>query len=877
MAYAEPRHHLPVRLTSFVGRERELTEVAGLLDRARLVTLVGAPGVGKTRLALELAQRLTDEAWDRFADGIAFVELASLTEPTFVPNVVAAALGIQERADRPLLALLAEQLATRHLLLVLDNCEHLILACATLVETLLPSAPGLVVVATSREPLRAEGEVTWRVPSLSIPDAEYRTQPGTDPAAELTRFESARLLLDRARAAVPAFTLTSDDARAILTICRRLDGIPLAIELAAARVSALSVAEIATRLDSRLALLSGGRRTALPRQQTLRGAIDWSYDLLTDEERRLLRRLAVFAGGCTVGAGCWVAGHGGDLEPTSAPIAQDPISDTLDVLVSLVDKSLVQIDDRAGPERRYRLLEMVRQYGLEKLRDAGEELATRRRHLVWCAELARLGRSGVLGPDGAVWAERLTAELDNARAALAWSLEEPDRVNVSLGLRIAHGFQPLWFQRDHLLEGWHWLEQLLAADPRSDDDLASDSDDRAADPDLQACLPDPPADIPDPHPRVGALLDLTSMALPLRRLEQGEAAAEEALALARRVGDRHGEAAALSLLGSNIYRAAGQYERAIEQLAESLPIFRQLGHRGWIVHALIEIGETVGHHGDLDRAQPLLEEAVALAREDGAPWQIGLSLKNLGVVMYRQGDLDRGQALLNESLVVFERIRATRGLSFAHWDLGHLFLARGDPQRAAECFAESFRLCHEVGDQQGPPRCLEGLAGAAILAANGHPGPLATYSAQLLGRAAVQRTASGIQVPPVQRPAVERAIEGARSCLGDAAYEAAFSVGRDLPLAQAAERALELVRAATVEAPSQVAAPPAPVPDADRRSPLSAREREVAELVAAGLTNPQIAARLVIGGRTVQSHVASILTKLDFQSRAQIAAWVARR
>ena len=398
-----------------------------------------------------------------------------------------------------------------------------------------------------------------------------------------------------------------------------------------------------------------------------------------------------------------------------------------------------------------------------------------------------------------------------------------------------------------------------------------------ADPDLQACLPDPPADIPDPHPRVGALLDLTSMALPLRRLEQGEAAAEEALALARRVGDRHGEAAALSLLGSNIYRAAGQYERAIEQLAESLPIFRQLGHRGWIVHALINLGETVGHHGDLDRARPLLEEGLTLAREDGAPWQIGFALKNLGVVVGRQGDLDRGEALLQESLAVWEQMRATRGLSFTNWDLGHLFLARGEPERAAERFAESFRLCHEVGDQQGPPRCLEGLAGAAILAANGRPGPLATYAAQLLGLASAQRATSGVQVPPVQRPAVERAIEGARACLGDAAYEAAFVTGRELPLDQAAKRALELVRAATVEAPPDETDTTGPAPDADRWLPLSAREREVAELVAAGLTNPQIAARLVIGERTVQSHVASILTKLDFQSRAQIAAWVARR
>ena len=864
MSGDELRSNLPVRLTSFVGREHELAEVARLLDVARLVTLVGAPGVGKTRLALQVAHELRN----RFVDGAGFVELASLAEPSFVPDAVAATLGVQQRPDRPLVDTLAEHLEARHVLLVLDNCEHLLTACATLVEQLLQSAPGLVVLATSREALRAEGEITWRVPSLSTPGAEYRVQTGADAVTDLSRFEAARLFVDRARAALPAFTLTSQDAPAVVTICHRLDGIPLAIELAAARVSALAPVEIAARLDGHLALLHGGRRTALPRQQTLRGAIDWSYELLTEEERTLLRRLAVFAGGWVLPAAEAVC----DSQDADGR-ARDTV---LDLLVSLVGKSLVQVDAGTGAERRYRLLEMIRQYGLEKLRESGEEIAIRRRQLAWYVDLAPRSRAGMTGPDSVAWAGRLTAELDNARAALTWSLDDSAGASVHLGMRVAYGFFYLWLFRDLLLEGWHWLERLLTKDQAKGDDAPDGSSVSLSRGVKQRTLPNTPVSMSGSHLRVLALLDLTTLAQQLGRLGRGEEAAQEALALARSVHDRHGEATALSILG-NTARAAGQYDRAVRLLAETLPIFRQLGDRGWIVHGLLNLGETVGHQGDFDRARPLLEEGLALAREDGAPWQIGFALKNLGVVVYRQGDLDRGQMLLEESLVVFEQMRATRGLSWSNWDLGHLCLARGEPERAARYFAESFRLCREAGDRLGMPRCLEGLAAAAAMAANGAPGPLATYAAQLLGLAATQRAASGIQVPPVQRPAVERAIAAARALLGDETYAAAFAAGREMPLDRMAEIGLDLARSSVADGSMEPATTTNSQPATDAWSPLTVREREVAALVAAGLTNRQIAARLVISDRTVQGHIASILTRLDFDTRSQIAAWAARR
>jgi len=864
MSGDEPRSTLPVRLTSFVGREWELAEVEGLLGAARLVTLVGAPGVGKTRLALHLAYALRD----RFADGARFVDLASLAEPAFVPNAVAATLGVQQQPGRPLPATLAVYLESRRLLLVLDNCEHLLTACATLVEGLLQAAPGLVVLATSREALRAEGETTWRVPSLSTPGAEYRVQAGVDAAADLARFEAARLLVDRAGEAVPAFRPTVDDASAIVKICRRLDGIPLAIELAAARVSALSLVEIAARLDDRLALSSGGRRTALPRQQTLRGAIDWSYDLLTEAERTLLRRLSVFAGGWTVAAAEVIC------DSTDTDVGGGDA--VLDLLVSLVDKSLVQVDACTGHERRYRLLEMIRQYGLEKLREAGEEAAVRRRHLAWYADLSERGRDSLRGPDSVAWADRLMAELDNCRAALAWSLDDPDRGSVYLGMRVSRGLFFLWLTRDLLLEGWHWLELLLAADQRHGDDAAWDGGPAVATRASGITPPGFPPGTPGSHPRIVTLLDLTSLAQQLGRLARGEEAAEEALALARRVHDRHGEANALSILG-NIARPAGQYDRAVPLLAESLSIFRELALPGWITHALINLGETLGHQGNLDGARSLLEEAVALARELGGPWQIGFALKNLGVVMYRQGDLDRGEALLEESLVWFEQIHASRGLAWSNWDLGHLRLARGEPEPAAACFAEAFRLCREAGDQVGLPRCLEGLAATMAMAANGAPGALATSAAQLLGLAAAQRAASGIQLPPVQRPAVERAIAAVCASLGDEAYAAAFAAGSQIALDRVIELGLELARGSMPDATPEPTAAPSTPAVADPWSPLTTREREVAVLVATGLTNRQIAARLVISDRTVQGHIASILTRLSFDTRSQIAAWAARR
>jgi predicted ATPase/class 3 adenylate cyclase len=463
-------NNLPLQLTSFVGREREQAEVRRLLTTARLVTLTGTGGCGKTRLALQVGAELADA----FADGVWFVDLAPLADPALVPQTVAAVLGVHEVAGRPLLQTVADHLRGRELLLILDNCEHLLDACAQLADALLRACPRLRILATSRELLGVAGESAWRVPSLTLPDAR---QPPA--AASLTQYEAVRLFIERAVAALPTFAVTNQNAPAVAQLCWRLDGIPLAIELAAARVRMLTVEQIAARLDDRFRLLTGGSRTALRRQQTLQAAIDWSYQLLSEEERLLLQRLAVFAGGWTLEA-AEAVGVGASIEG----------ADVLDLLGALVDKSLV-VAEGQGAHERYRLLETIRQYAGEKLLEAGEVGPIRDQHRDWYVGLAARAEPELTGPGEEEWLGRLEVEHDNLRAALAWSLEG----DPGVGLRLAASLGGFWARHGHLVEGRRWLEAFLTRAPAPDDPeeqrvraralrragiLASDQQDRAA-------------------------------------------------------------------------------------------------------------------------------------------------------------------------------------------------------------------------------------------------------------------------------------------------------------------------------------------------------------------------------------------------------------
>lgn len=440
-------NNLPQQVTSFIGREKEIEAVETLLDKTRLLTLTGSGGCGKTRMALQVAA----DVLENYPDGVWLVELASLADPALVPQTIAQALSITEEPGKPLAQTLPQALKTRRLLIVLDNCEHVLDACARLVDTLIRACPTLKVLASSREGLGIAGETVYRIPSLSLPDLKHTATPSS-----LSMYEAVRLFVDRAVAALPAFVVTNQNAPALASLCHRLDGIPLAIELAAARARSLSVEEINNKLDNRFRLLTGGSRTALPRQQTLRALIDWSYDLLNGQERTLLCRLSVFAGGWTLAA----AEQIGAGSSATAKGIED--WEALDLLTSLADKSLVLVQTQ-GEATRYHLLETVRQYARDRLTESGESLTVRARHSDCFLTLAEEVRSKLRGSEQGQWLDVLEEEHDNLRQALTWYGEDlEDAEAEEKGLRLGVALQRFWGVRGHLSEGRERLGALLA-------------------------------------------------------------------------------------------------------------------------------------------------------------------------------------------------------------------------------------------------------------------------------------------------------------------------------------------------------------------------------------------------------------------------------
>jgi len=529
--HSTPPHtnNLPLQLTSFIGREKEISEVKQLLSKTRpgavrLVTLTGSGGTGKTRLSLQVAADLLSS----FADGVWFIELAPLADPALLPQTVATTLGLRVEGNRPVFTALIENLREKTILLVLDNCEHLINSCARLAEALLSTCPDLRILASSREALGIPGETAFRVLSLSLPEASASFET-------LVECEAGRLFIERASAILPDFAVTSHNAPAIAEVCRRLDGIPLAIELAAARVSVLRVEQIAARLSDRFRLLTGGSRTALPRQQTLRATIDWSHDLLQEEERILLRRLSVFAGGWTLEAAETICGWNG--------LEKDEV---LEVLTHLVNKSLVVAERHSGAEARYRLLETVRQYARDKLIESREGEALRQRHGDWFLALAEQAEPELWrGRGQAGWLDRLEAEHDNLRAALDWALETEQ---FEAGIRLAVALWWFWMHRGYFQEGRHWLEAGLAQRGRL------------------------------PKPLLAQLLCAAGrLAARQRDFDLAEVHGEESVALFRELGDKANLARAIRALSATI---GEQYVGRTEPYdAENLALCRELGDK----------------------------------------------------------------------------------------------------------------------------------------------------------------------------------------------------------------------------------------------------------------------------------------------------------
>jgi predicted ATPase/class 3 adenylate cyclase len=723
------RNNLPGQPTPLVGREREVAQVCERLRNpdVRLLTLTGPGGTGKTRLGLQAAAELMDE----FESGTFFVPLAPITDPTLVAPTIARALDL-ETGDRTPEELLRDYLRDKQTLLLLDNFEQ-VLGAAPLVANLLSTVPNLKALTTSRIPLRLYGEYVFPVPPLEVPDPK-RPQS----LEQVTQYAAVRLFIERARATKADFTLASDNAPAVAEICARLDGLPLAIELAAARIKLLPPRAMLDRLGDRLKLLTGGARNLPERQRTLRGAIEWSYELLDAGEKTLFARLAVFSGGCTLEA----------MEAICDAERELPL-DILEGASSLLDKSLLRQDEGAEDEPRFVMLETIHEYARERLDKSGEAEEIRRLHAEYFLALAEQGESELRGPEEAKWLEHLEIEHDNMRAALSWTLESEE---AERGLRLAGALWRFWWMRGYYDEGRRWLEEALAKDSRTSAARAKA---------LEA---------------VGWLAD-----------EQGDidravAAAEEGLSLS--AGAEIIDATPfLRTLGSAAY-VRGDHERAAQLYDESLALSREARDERGVASSLLQLGNVLSDRGDHDKAKRFYEEALALSRKLDDNALLTSSLISAGAEFLLQGDHERG-AVLNQEAARLLRERGNRGsLQYALDNLGWAALMRGNLQQAESLHEESLELSWELGDKLVAAESLEGLACSA---ATGEEERVA----RLFGAAETLRESVGYRQAPRERALRQPFLDAARSRLEEATWGAAWAEGRAMTFEDAIAYALE--------------------------------------------------------------------------------------
>ena len=775
----------------------------------RLVTLTGPGGVGKTRLALQVATDLIED----FAD-VFFVPLSSILDPAHVPSAIARVLGLKEAETQTLPEQLKGYLQQRHLLLVLDNFEH-VLPAAPLISEVLASCPALQVLVTSRAVLHLSGEHQFPVLPLPVPDLAH-----LPPLDNLAQTPAVALCFQRMKSARPDCQLTEANAPVLAEICRHLDGLPLAIELAAARIKLLSPQALLSRMKYRLPLLTGGTQDLPARQQTLRNTLEWSYSLLNADEQRLFRRMAVFAGGCT-------------LEAIEAVCKGEGVSalEILDQVGSLLDKSLLYQRTKGGSEPRCMMLATIREYALERLRESREEDAISDAHAAYYLTCAERGDLALRGPEQDVWLRQLEAEHHNLRRALHRFVEHGEAEGA---LRLSSALSWFWYLHGYLREGYRWLERVLALPGASE----------------------------RTRYRAQALYSVGGLARFQGNFTLARSRLEESLALWRELGDRQGCAYALAKLGT-VLKLQGDLAVAHGLLEESVALFREGGDKWGLALALFALAEVVTSEGDLPSAYSWLQESLALWREVGDKWGLALALGGLGEVMRCQGDYEQAAKYYDESLALFRHLDNKWRIAYLLHNLGHVARAQGNYEEMAALFEESFVLFRELGHKAGVADCLAGLA--AVAGVQGQQ----ELAVQLFAASQGLFTALGVRLDPADRAEFDHNLAAVRTQLDEATYNAAWMQGQQMTWEQIIAAPEEVKRKQNHRTNQPVSHPvfSQVPPSASYPAGLTPREVEVLRLAAQGLSYAKIAERLIISARTVDAHLRSIYSKFGVTSR----------
>ena len=836
-------HNLPIQPTPLIGREREVAAVLQLLLRedVRLLTLTGPGGSGKTRLALHVAAELSDH----FPDGISFVNLAPFSDAELVVPTIAQTLGVKESATRSMVEQLQAFLQEKQLLLVLDNFEQVVSAALRLSD-LLARCSHLKLLVTSRAVLHLSAEHEFAVPPLSLPDLNHLPDLVT-----LSQYEAVALFIARAQALKPDFQVSTATAPAVAEICARLDGLPLAIELAAARIKLLPPPALLARLGQRLAVLTSGGRDAPERQQTLRKTIAWSYQLLDADEQRLFRRLSVFVGSCTFQA----------IEAVCAALdTRTPAVSVLDGAASLIDKSLLRQTEQEVAELRFVMLETIREYGREALATSGEAEVTQQAHAGYYLALAEEAEQAWNGPQQAVWFARLEQEHDNLRAAMNWLLEQKE---AEMALRLGTALWWFWYAQEHLHEGWNLLERALE---RSEG----------------VAVP----------LRARALWAAGSLAGSLGHVERGEVLCQESLALFREIGDTQGMGDATFHL-AHVAFARWDLAAARPLFEESLVLLRETGDKALIAWALGALALVVLYQGEYTTVHPLAEQAREICKEVGDTTGVTMSLMTLARAVFWQGDLVKAHTLAEEGLARASETGITSAEAIALAIQGEITLSQGETTTARLPIEKSHTLWQEIGNKEmiawtlsllGKVLAVQGdyaaarpvyeesllrglsvveiaptLEGLAIVvAAQGET----TWAVRLMAAAVALRDSLGTPLPPVYRVDYERYVAAARIQLGEQAFTVAWAEGRGMTW----EQALAACGPATIPSETQPTPPAKSLPTYP--DGLTGREVEVLRLLAQGLTDAQIAEHLIISPRTVNTHLRAIYGKIQVTSRS---------